>query len=328
MASPTQNQVHVDRPLTNLMINFFQESSRFEAAMMAPRVNVDKVSGGYYQWTLNTLLMTQARKRAPGAKANTAVLELSTASYRCERDALRYPLVDPIVANTDAPIRLPQSAARYVGQQILQSMEVDAVSVFMSTSAWNNSVTGSTANAWNVAAGDPVGLVKTQKRTILQNTGFEPNRLALGKKVFDDLIANSTDITDRIKYSGAVGPDRPAIANQRTLAELFGVDDIMVPRAIRNTGQEGGAASKSFIMGERDALLYYTPGAPSIDLPSAMYQFAWNQPGNGVTGGVESVKRYREEDQETTWVEGGFWYDNVITSTELGCIFSNIVTTG
>jgi len=38
-----------------------------------------------------------------------------------------------------------------------------------------------------------------------------------------------------------------------------------------------------------------------------------------------SVKRYRDEPVESDIIEGGIWYDHVVTSAALGVFFSNAV---
>jgi hypothetical protein len=89
--------------------------------------------------------------------------------------------------------------------------------------------------------------VRTAKRAIAEKTGYEPNKLVLGRPVFDALLDNPS-IIDRIKYGQT--PGDAAMARQDMLARLFGVDEVVVMNAVENTAKEGQSNSHSFIGGK------------------------------------------------------------------------------
>ncbi len=138
--------------------------------------------------------------------------------------------------------------------------------------------------------------------------------------MFDDLTEHP-DIKDVIKYTGTAG--NPAVTSEMTLAQVFGVDRVMVARATRNTAAEDVSASYSFIAGTRNALLVQVARNPGVMVPSGGYTFAWNA--GDRTAGVEGVRVYPEDKIESDWVESGFWFDHKVVSAAMGVFFSNAV---
>ena len=82
-----------------------------------------------------------------------------------------------------------------------------------------------------------------------------------------------------MKYGGST--PNPAAVTENVLAQLFGVERIVVLKSIMNKAEMGAAADMGYI-GDPDAfLLAYATNSPSIDEPSAGYIFTWDMLGNG-----------------------------------------------
>ena len=114
----------------------------------------------------------------------------------------------------------------------------------------------------------------------MTNTGYVPNTVIMSYKVFSALMDNA-DIVDRIKYTSQES------VTEDLLARLFNVDRVLIMAGTYNTAANGATASYSQI-GDRDALVCYTPANPGLIVPSAGYTMVWNGVSSGM--GTSSVK--------------------------------------
>lgn len=322
MPLPPISQVHINAPLTNISVAFLQAQENFVASSVFPRLPVTKKSDLYFVFPREYWLKNFTRKRAAGTIASVSGYTLTTNTYVTERDAVAHQIPDPIRENADSPLDLDRQATEWVSQQLLLAQEVDFAAKFFATSIWTGSSTGgdiTPATTWDDVASTPVEDIRQQKRAILSNTGQEPNVLVCGKALFDRLCDNP-DIVDRIKYGQTAGA--PAVANEQTLAQVLGLDRVVVAKATNQTAAEGAAATYAFILGGRNALLAYAAPNPGVMQPSAGYKMVWGGAGNNM--GVQ-IKRYRREEFESDWIEGGIWYQHNLVSAALGAFFSNAI---
>jgi hypothetical protein len=317
-AQPTFTEVHVDRPLTDLSLAYLQDENDFVADKVFPTVPVQKASDLYFSYDKAYWLKSDAQKRAVGGPAARSGYGITTASYACTRDAIAHAIPDPIRNQADIA-DLDREAVLFVNEKIRLAKEISWAAKYFVTGVWGTSNTPSVL--WDDAASDPVQNIKTGKRTVKTNTGKVPNTLVLGYKTLDDLLEHP-DIIDRIKYGQT--PGAPAVASEVALAQIFGVDRVLVCRAIQNTAVEGATASLSFVAGSRNALLVYTPSSPGLMTPAAGYTFAWAG-GPGCNAAGMAFRTYRDNTNESDIVEGECWYDQKLVAADLGYAFINAV---
>ena len=309
-SQPTYTEVHIDAPLTNLSVAFAQAADRFLAGQVFPRVPVMKKSDKFFTFDRAYFLSDHTQKRAIGAVAARSGFTVSSDSYEVERLALGTAIPDGLRDNADTPIQLDRSASNFLTQHLLIGMERDWATAYF-TAVWDNTLALSNGK-WSDANSDPTTDVKTAIRTILENTAQLANVVVLGRLTFDRLTEHP-DVIDRIKYSA--GPGNPAIVNQQTLAQLFGVERVLVASATRNTAAEAATASYDFICDEDAVLVVYAAPSPGVEVPSGGYTFTWRGTGNGM--GLE-MKRYRDEPAESDVIEGGVWFKHKLVSAALG----------
>lgn len=327
MAQPTLSAVHVSRALTNISVAFLQEADNFLAMRVFPRVPVTNQSNKFFTYSKDDFYRLDAKRRGPGAEAAKSGWNIDTnSSYACDRDAIGHNVPDPIRANADAPIDLDRETTEYEAQQLLLAMETRWQGAFFKTSVWTGSSTGTDitpTTKWDDAASTPIEDIRAQIRAVFGNTGYNPNKLALGRKTFDNLL-DHPDIIDRIKYGQTAGG--PALANTDILAQIFGVDEVIVANAINNTSAEGRPGSYSFINDSKSALLVYAPPNPGLMIPTGGYTFVWSGAEGADSGTGVRVKRYRDEKQESDVIESEIWYDQRLVSAPLGCFFTAAVS--
>jgi hypothetical protein len=334
MTQPTLRAVHVDQPLTNISVAFLQNANSFVASQVFPNIRVQKRSDVYYTYDRGFFNRNQAKLRAPATEAAVAGFGLATDSYMAKVVALKAQIAWQIEANADSPVQLERANTEMLMHQMLIEKEVDWASNYFVTGKWGTEYDGvadSTAGPgtdevvqWSdQTSGDPIGNIRRAKTDMMESTGFMPNTMVASQRVIDALI-DHPDIVDRIKYSGGVGNQNPAMATEQTLAQLFGVSRILVMRGIVNTAAEGDTNSHSFI-GGRNALLCYSAPTPGLMTPTAGYTFTWSgYQGAGNAFGA-SVTRREDDKIKATEIEAEMAYAHKLVASDLGVFFKDIV---
>lgn len=324
MPQPSINQVHIDAILTNASVAYIQSADNFIANKVFPIVPVDKQSNLYFKYTKEDWFRDDARLRADGSEAATSGYGLTTDNYYADVYAVKKAVGDQTMANFDNPLDPMRDAAKFTAQLILNRMEQQFVTDFITTGIWGQDYTGVSGSPstnefkqWSdLANSDPIQDIELGKAKILSTTGFEANKLVLGYDVYR-VLRNHPDIIDRVKYTGRDVPDT------QYLATLFGVDEVLVAKAVKNTANEGQTGAFSFAFG-KSALLVHSASSPSLLTPSAGYSFQWRGVSEGL-GLTVGTKQYRLEQNAATYIESQVAFDNKLVAADLGVYFATAV---
>lgn len=325
---PTQSDVHVNGPLTNILVAYSQSEDRFIAGRACPVVPVQYKSDLYYEWKRGDFWRDEVKERAPNTPSEGGGFDITTNSFLCKEYAIHTDLADAILANADAEIDLEAAAARYVAGQLLMKREKVFNATVFKTGVWTGASTGADQTGvsgapganqfkqWDQAASTPIEDVLKYSTDMSEKTGVTPNTLILGARVYNALI-NHAEIIDRIKYT------QKGVVTTDLIASLFGVDQVLVARASENTAKQGQTDAFSFVYG-KSALLMYVPKGPSKMEPSACYTFAWTKrEGSGPSG--ERVKRFYIDERAATRIEAEMAFDMKVTCPDLGVFLSGAV---
>lgn len=326
MSQPTAGDVHVNAPLTNISLAYIQAQANFVSDRFFPNIPVSKQSDRYYTYSRADFNRDEMQERAPGTESAGGGYDLdNTPTYYAPVYAFHKDVADQIRANSDSVLNSDRDATIYVTQKALIKRERLFASRAMSSGVWTNSKIGvnSGVNAgefliWNDPNSDPISDIRNAKREILESTGFEPNKFVMGQIVMDALV-DHPDIVDRVKYGQT--PGAPAMVNASTLAQLFGLDEVMVSKAVYNSAAKGATEASNFIVG-RNALLAYVTPTPGIMTPTAGYTFSWSG-WMGATGIGHRIKRFRMEELEADRIEAQMAFDQKIVGADLGFFFEN-----
>lgn len=325
--NPTPGDVHVNAPLTNISIAFLQSDTNFIANKVFPNIPVSKQSDRYYTYDRGDFNRDEMQLRAPATPSAGGGYRLdNTPTYFCNRWSFHKDIPDEVRANADVALNPDREAALFITHKALIRREKLFVSNFFTTGKWGTDITGVSGTPsggqvkkWNDATSTPIVNIRDQKRAIAQSTGFEPNKLVLGRATYDALL-NHPEIIDRIKYGQTAGG--PAIVNRQTMAALFEVDEILVMNAIENTGVEGQNNSHAFIGGAHALLTYATP-TPGLMTPTGGYIFSWTGlMGSGAEG--NRVRSFRMDMLDADRVEIDFCFDMKLIAGELGVFFNGV----
>lgn len=332
MATPLPGDVHVNRPLTNILVGYMQNAAGFVADRVFPTVPVLKQSDRYFVYNRGDFYRDTMAKRAPGTESAGDGFKVdNTPSYFCDKWALHKDIDDDLRANADDPLNLDRDTTLFLAQKAMLNREASFVTNYFSTGVW----TGATSDITGVSASPdthqaiqwsdqtnstPIEDVTTWATTVQGNTGYRPNKMVLGRQVWDKL-KNHPDIVARIQYSSS--NTNPAIVTKQAVAALFELDEILVMEAVKNTAAENATDSVSFVAG-KNALLVYAAPSPSIMQPSAGYTFSWTGLlGAGAMGGRTKTIRMDWLNSDRVEVEQA--YAQKVVAADLGVFFSNIV---
>lgn len=275
MPLPTPRDVHVDAALSNLSVAFMQSQDAFIADKVFPRVPVSKQSDRFFQYTREDWFRDDAQIRGPGDETAGGGFRLTTGTYACNVWGYHKDVDEQVRANADAAINVDRDATEFVTRKLLLRREREFLTRYFAATVWTGDQTGvagpPAANQflqWNDPASNPIQVITTQQDVMEAATGFRPNVLVLGPAVAREL-KNHADIVDRIRFT------QRGIVTEELLAAIFGVEKVLVARAVENTADENQAGTFAYMAG-RSALLCYAAPSPGLLMPSAGYIFAWS----------------------------------------------------
>lgn len=316
MAQPTIGTVHTDRPLTNFSHGIIAASEGYIANKVFPIVSVSTRSNSYYTYTQGDWLRDEARMRPPATESVGSGYNLSTGSYFCDVWAIHKDLDDQSDANADDILNLEQDAVEFVTARMMLRHEIEWASTFFATSVWTTDLTPT--NLWDVySSSNPLTDVQTAIKTILARTGFRPNTLVLGYDTWSALL-NHPDIIERIKYTSANVP------TEQVIGRYFGLDRVFVSNAIKNTANEGAAASYSFIAGKHAWVGYVAPRV-GPRTPTAGVTFVWDGVSDS-TGDTVGIVKFPIPEKRVTRVESQMAWDSKVIGPELGYLLASVVS--
>lgn len=329
--NPTQSDLHVNAPLTNVSVAYIQKSDAFIATKVFPKVSVSKQSDLYWKYSKSDWRRTDVQRRAPSTETPGVGWNVTTDSYFAHVYGVHKDIDDQLRANADSRFRLDSDATSFVTNQLLLKRDLDWAATYFKTGVWGidytgvaSAPTGQQLLQWSVSSSDPISQLATMQINFVQQTGFKANTLVVGANVLKSL-KNHPAIIDRIKYT------QKGIVSTDLIATLFDVEKVLVSYATVATGPQipdaaaqDAAATFDFIANPNSALLCYTPSSPSLMQPAAGYTFTWNGYLNGNGEGIR-VKRFRMEAIASDRIEGEMTYDMRVISKDVGVFLSNIV---
>lgn len=319
--------------LSNMALAYYQDAASYFARAIFPICPVMLSSDNYYVFNKEDLLRDNWKRKPAYGKVDPSPVSEHTETYNCQVDQMIMG-IDQIRA-TDLSRRQGPSAmnqeqqrARTIAEQANIHQDSLFAKKFFHTGVWTAEETGVDSTAptdtqfikFTNANSDPVRFIAAKKTEMRKQTGRTPNRLALGANVYDALCVHPA-ILERIKYSGST--PNPAVVTLNVLAQLFGVEKVVVLNSIENKARAGAEAKMDFIGDPNAFLLAYATNAPSIDEPSAGYIFTWDMLGNGQI--LPIIRYLGENGTHTEYIEGLMASDEKIVANDLGMFFAEAV---
>jgi hypothetical protein len=332
MPNPTQSDLHVNVPLTNVSVAWIPNVKDYVCTQVFPEVPVQKQSDLYWKWSKSDWRRTDVVKRAPGTESAGVGWNYDTDTYFAHVYAVHRDIDDQVRANADSNFRLDSDSTKFITNQLLLKREMDWTSNYFKTGVWDTEYTGVSAGVgageflqWNDTASDPIRDVQGWLIDYRLLTGYTPNVMVVGSEVMRQL-KNHPDLIDRIKYT------QKGVVTEDLIASLFGIPKLVVSYASKVTNDvrindartQDAAASYEFLADTKSALLAYTPPSPSLLTPAAGYTFIWNGYHAGNSQGIR-VKQFRMEHIAADRIEGEMTYDQKVVSADMGIFLNTVV---
>ena len=324
---PTPREMHVDQFLTNIAVGFWQSAAKYIADKGFPIVPLSKQSDKYVVYPRGFFFRDNVGPRPLGGEAPKVDYKVGSDTYVAEEYALGHNLDDRVRANYDRPLDPDRAATRLLTQQFLIHRDRLWVERFFKPGAWTTNLTGVSSNPaegqflqFDQTGSDPIAVVDEQRDRIAELTGFEPNVAVLGRKVYR-VVKEHPKIVEKIKYT------QRGIVTPELLAQVFGVDRVLIPSAVYNAANEGASDSMQFIVPPDAMLLVYAAPNPSLDEPSGGYIFAWTGLVPGAVnafGGV--IERGRDSKAHSDYFEIRGAYDMKAVAPDLGVFLASAVS--
>lgn len=324
---PGDQDVYVNRPLTNVSVAYQQAASRFIAHRVFPQVPVQVQGGRYFTYDKGDWFRSEAKLRAPGSESEGSGWRIdNTPTFFCDVFAVHKDIDRETRTNAQAPINLEREATQWTTHQLLLKRDLDWASKFFTTGVWGTDITGVSATPtgpqvlqWNDASADPMIDIHNYSVGITEKTAVLPSEMSLviGPYVWNALRSNPA-ILDRIKYTQG-----PAIPTEAMVAQAMGIKEILVAWSVSNSAAEQVTDAMAFNFGKA-GLLIYTPNSPGLMQPAGGYTFTWN----GLLGSSAFGTRVRRLDvplKNSTRVEGEMAYDMKAIATDVAVYFTTLV---
>lgn len=321
---PVMSSVHANRPLTEISVAYRNDAAGFIADRVFRPVPVKNRSDTFYKFNKDEWFRSQVQERAPGTESAGTGWTLTTGSYTCATYALHKDIPDEIRENADQPLDMDRASTEFLTQQLMLQKDILWASTYFTTSVWGTDwagTSGSTAygssqvKKWDLSGSDPIQDVLQAQIAVQKKTGLRPNVLVLGAELQAVLLHNA-NIIDRIKYTQA------GILTPQLLAGVFGVEEVLVAGAIKNTANEDATFSGSFIVGD-GALLLYRPASPGLETPASGYQFEWSGRSGSMRG--QRVRKFRMEKLESDRIEASQSFGFGLVASDTGLFMNDLM---
>lgn len=289
-----------DAYLTDYSFGLTQDDGAFVAGVASSTIPVMQEAGKYDVYPPGYFWRDEAKVRPLGGRPAQVGYAIESDTYAAEEWALEHVVDDRTRKNSRIQSRIDENATRLLTSKMMIRADRIWATNFFGTGKWGMEVTGVASNPgadeflkWTDAASTPISDVEDWKQQIAAATGMEPNVLVLGANV-RKALKNHPEFIDRTKYTSSA-----AISNA-VMAALFEIENVRVARALYNTAAEklptdtSGGENIQYIVDPNAVWLGYIDPNPSLNSPTAIATFAWNDLVPGQTndfGGVISRGR-------------------------------------
>lgn len=311
-------RVHIDKLLTNFALNY--QPSGFIAQDVLTMVPVEHETDMYDTWEQADTFRAEDATREKGGLANAVTVRVSSDNYRVRNYELRTQVFAEDRANADPSRRAmyEQGRVALTLNKLLMGWEARQASLlFTSGNVGSNAAVSS---VWTDASNsDPVGDINTAIDNVYYATGYRPNTILMGPKVWDAVMRHNNVIDKAANPNitgGGVFPTRQMVAN------LFEVNELLVGRAIQNTAPND-LAQTLFPVWSNHCLVYYKSPGVSTTEPTFGATFDWV---TAPTPRLSAVRHAPDTLRKSQDITTGMYQDEKVTAPNLGFILTGATT--
>lgn len=307
MSNPAQ---FVVPQLTGVSTAWTNDDKDFISDIIFPEVIVPKTSFEVAKYSKEALIIPQTSVRTGEAKAKRVSLNRGIDTFGpLNEHALSDFVTREDYKLSDDPFEPESDAVENIMEKLALIDENNLATQLADTTIITNNTTLSGTSQWNDAASTPFQDIKTAS----QAAAFKKfNTLFMGSEAFDELMLHP-ELLDRIKWSQTGVLTEEAIL---TLFRPFGIDRIVVGRAVANTGKEGVSDTFTSVWG-KNAWLGYVTNKPGRKTINGGYKFR-------LQDGREATREYMNNPAGAEVLVRD-QYDHVIMETDCFYLIKNAV---
>jgi hypothetical protein len=249
------DQVRVVDPILTQLAQGYKNADGV-ATFFAPAVSMNVRAGRTLVFGKEAFA-AQSFLRSPGTNILKIQNEFGTRSFALRQEAISWQIAEEVAAeakNGAAAIDLRAYAAKDAANRLQQSWEIQVATKVQDTSEYETgnvldlaSYNGG-ADQFNSPTADIEVLMDEAKEQVRSQIGIYPQKLVLSPDAFNALKRNKR-IRDFMQ--------RGVLVNEKTLAEIFGLDEIRVARRLK-LNQETGVLENIY---NNVAVLFYHPSS-------------------------------------------------------------------
>lgn len=275
----------------------------FIGLSLMPVFEVQDQSADYPKIPIESLIKAKDTVRAPKGNYNRGDWEFETDTYKCEEHGWEEPIDDVEARLYSRFFDAEQIATEICVDTILRNQERRVAALLES-----NTATSNVAVEWSTpATATPRTNIDAAREAMRATYGILPNVLAMSYKVFRNLI-NTAELRDALKYTNPIEIGSED-AQRRLLAQYFGLDEVLVSAAQRDSAKKGQAFSLADLWDDEYVhLVRRSAGGARLREPVYGRTFLWmeDSPQTVVT------ETYREEDKRSTIVRARQHIDEAV----------------
>lgn len=228
-----------------------QSQQGFIGLSLLPVFETVLQAGQYPKIPLEAILKVKDGTRSPRGNYDRDDYKFEMGNYSCQDRGFEEPLDDTERAMYATLFDAEVVAVQRAVNKVLRSQELRIAAKLFNTS--NLSYTNISTEWSTAASATPLANVVAGKNSMRASSGLLPNKIAMGWTAFNNVLLTA-EIKDALKYTSPI--ELGGLENQRRmLASYFGVSEILVGGAVKDTAGKGKATSIADIWDDEYVLL-------------------------------------------------------------------------
>jgi len=258
------DQVRVIDPILTQLAQGYKNTDGV-ATFFAPSVSMNVRAGRTLTFGKEAFA-AQNFLRSPGTNIQKISNEFGTRSFSLRQEAISWQIAEQVAAeakNGAAAIDLRAYAAKDAASRLMQSWEIQVSEKVLDVTQYETGNVldlvnyNSGADQFNSPTSDVEVLMDDLKEQVRSQIGCYPNKLVLSPDAFNALKRNKR-IRDFMQ--------RGVLVNEKTLAEIFGLDEIRVARRLK-LGEDNASLENIY---NNVAILFYHPSGATDGFTPAL----------------------------------------------------------
>lgn len=253
--------MQVDKLVTSFALK--HSNHRYIADLVMPARPSARTTGVYYKYdrsaiSVNAVDVSTASKTGYTEETNFVDMDVSSGSYTLSLRGFAEMIGKDQIMDAGDPVTPIEDAAFNIREKLLLAKEIDFKDLIGATAnyATGNKVDLKNSLQWGLygtatGANGPIRQVHSGTLVIDRKAGGGGRKVMVVTADSHSVVLRNPDVTDSIKYVAMT--TKATLSN--AMADLFGVDEYMVFKAIQNAAEEGATESLTFVASDFAAIL-------------------------------------------------------------------------